>query len=57
VLDLEPSLHAKLLNPLERLGHTIKKRDSNAVTQAVARTPDGLRAASDSRKGGRAAGY
>ncbi len=57
VLDLEPSLHAKLLNPLEKLGHAIKKRDSNAVTQAVARTPDGLRAASDSRKGGRAAGY
>jgi gamma-glutamyltranspeptidase/glutathione hydrolase len=57
VLDLEPSLHAKLLDPLERLGHAIKKRDSNAVTQAVARGADGLRAASDPRKGGRAAGW
>lgn len=57
VLDLEPSLHRELADPLKTLGHVSKRRSANAVTQAVSRMADGLRAASDSRKGGRPAGY
>lgn len=57
VLDLEPKLHRELKNPLQLLGHSVKQRSASAVTQAVSRHPDGLRAASDSRKGGRPAGW
>lgn len=57
VLDLEPRLFNPLHDPLEKLGHVTKRRSANAVTQAVSRQPDGLRAASDSRKGGQPAGY
>lgn len=57
VLDLEPRLYRELHEPLTMLGHKSKQHSANAVTQAVSRMPDGLRAASDSRKGGRPAGW
>ena len=57
VLDLEPSLHRDLRDPLTMLGHKTQERNGNAVTQAVSRGSDGLRAGSDSRKGGRPAGW
>lgn len=57
VLDLEPRLHRDLLDPLTALGHKTQERNGNAVTQAVSRGTDGLRAGSDSRKGGQPAGW
>lgn len=57
VLDLEPRLYRDLREPLKTLGHKTQERSANAVTQAVSRTADGLRAGSDSRKGGRPAGW
>ena len=57
VLDLEPRLHRDLRDPLMAFGHKAQERNSNAVTQAVSRSTDGLRAASDVRKGGRPAGW
>lgn len=57
VLDLEPRLHHNLHDPLAALGHKTQERNGNAVTQAVSRGSDGLRAGSDSRKGGRPAGW
>lgn len=57
VLDLEPRLNRDLRDPLTALGHKTQERSGNAVTQAVSRGPDGLRAGSDSRKGGRPAGW
>ncbi len=57
VLDLEPRLHRDLREPLTALGHKTQERNGNAVTQAVSRRPDGLRAGSDARKGGRPAGW
>ncbi|MCX7419792.1 MAG: gamma-glutamyltransferase [Planctomycetia bacterium] len=57
VLDLEPRLFDSLQAPLRALGHTTHKLAASASCQAVSRSPDGLRAASDFRKGGRPAGY
>ncbi len=57
VLDLEPRLHGELHGPLTVLGHKSKQLSASAVTQAVSRMPDGLRAGSDPRKGGRPAGW
>ncbi len=57
VLELEPRWYRELHDPLQALGHTLKERSASAATQAVARTPAGLRAASDSRKGGHPAGW
>lgn len=57
VLDLEPRLHRDLHEPLMMLGHKTQERNGNAVTQAVSRAADGLRAGSDARKGGRPAGW
>ncbi len=57
VLDLEPRLYQELNDPLKPFGHTLHKRSASATCQAVSRTPDGLRAASDFRKGGKPAGY
>jgi len=47
VLDLEPRLHRDLREPLTMFGHKIQERTGNAVTQAVSRGSDGLRAGSD----------
>lgn len=57
VLDLEPRLHRHLRDPLTALGHKTQERNGNAVTQAVSRGSNGLRASSDPRKGGRPAGW
>ena len=57
VLDLEPGLNRDLRDPLTSLGHKTQERNGNAVTQAVSRGSDGLRAGSDARKGGRPAGW
>ena len=57
VLDLEPRLYDSMQDPLKSLGHTTHKLAASASCQAVSRSPDGLRAASDFRKGGRPAGY
>jgi gamma-glutamyltranspeptidase/glutathione hydrolase len=57
VLDLEPRLYRELQNPLTALGHKTQQLSASAVTQAVSRMPDGLRAGSDPRKGGRPAGW
>lgn len=57
VLDLEPRLYRDLRDPLTAFGHKIQERNGNAVTQAVSRSPDGLQAGSDPRKGGRPAGW
>ncbi len=57
VLDLEPRLQRDLSQALTALGHTTQARTNSAVTQAVSRTSDGLRAGSDARKGGRPAGW
>ncbi len=57
VLDLEPRLHRELHVPLTAFGHKTHVLSASAVTQAVSRMPDGLRAASDPRKGGRPAGW
>ena len=57
VLDLEPRLDRELHDPLAILGHKTLQRSGGAVSQAVSRMPDGLRAGSDPRKGGRPAGW
>jgi gamma-glutamyltranspeptidase/glutathione hydrolase len=57
VLDLEPRLHRELHDPLTAFGHKTKQLSASAVTQAVSRMSDGLRAGSDPRKGGRPAGW
>jgi gamma-glutamyltranspeptidase/glutathione hydrolase len=57
VLDLEPRLYQELHDPLTPFGHKTKLHSASAVTQAVSRMPDGLRAGSDLRKGGRSAGW
>lgn len=57
VLDLEPPLQRELREPLTAFGHQTRERAANAVTQAVSRSADGLRAGSDARKGGRPAGW
>ena len=57
VLDLEPRLDRELHDPLAMMGHKTSQRSGGAVSQAVSRMPDGLRAGSDPRKGGRPAGW
>ncbi|HUG94009.1 MAG TPA: gamma-glutamyltransferase [Planctomycetaceae bacterium] len=57
VLSVEDPLYGEVRGPLERRGHKVERRNRLAVVQAVSRSPDGLRGASDPRKGGRPAGY
>lgn len=56
-LDVERGLKAELIEQLKPLGHKLRPVDESAVVQAVSRRADGLRAASDGRKHGEAAGY
>jgi gamma-glutamyltranspeptidase/glutathione hydrolase len=56
-IDLERGFDSAIAKRLEGLGHKIRWVDENAVVQAVSRRPDGVRAASDPRKHGQAAGY
>ena len=55
-LLLEPAVRAAAGGSLAALGHEVETADSLGVSQLVARTPEGLRAACDPRKGGRPAG-
>jgi gamma-glutamyltranspeptidase/glutathione hydrolase len=57
VLYIEDPLLEKMQTPLEQRGHKIEKRNNLAVVQAILRTPQGLKAASDPRKHGSPAGY
>lgn len=56
-LQLEPQLFRQAGPELEIRGHRIRRKSESAVVQAVSRSPDGLRGASDLRKHGRAVGY
>jgi gamma-glutamyltranspeptidase/glutathione hydrolase len=57
-LLLEPNLMTSFGMPLQqRYGHVISQSSGLAATQAASRSDDGLRAASDPRKHGQAAGY
>jgi gamma-glutamyltranspeptidase/glutathione hydrolase len=55
-LSVEPGFDPQFLRALEDWGHPVQSRDEGAVVQAAARTPAGLRGASDPRKHGRPAG-
>lgn len=57
-LLLEPELMTSFGKTLqEKYGHTVSKSSGLAATQAASRSADGLRAGSDLRKRGQAAGY
>lgn len=56
-IELERGFDPAIDKQLEAFGHDIRLIDENAVVQAVARSADGLRGASDPRKHGKAAGY
>lgn len=56
-LLLEPTLFDKSATALEKLGHVVTARGESAVVQAVSRSPEGIRASSDPRKHGKAAGF
>lgn len=55
-LGVEPGFDAEFSRALQDWGHPVQTRDDGAVVQAAARTPAGLRGASDPRKHGRPAG-
>ena len=48
----EDPLFGRVGPELEQRGHKVQRRNELAVVQAVSRSPDGLRGASDPRKGG-----
>jgi gamma-glutamyltranspeptidase/glutathione hydrolase len=54
---VEEPLFQKVKQSLTERGHDVAKRNALAVSQIVTRTAQGLRAMSDPRKHGRAAGY
>jgi gamma-glutamyltranspeptidase/glutathione hydrolase len=56
-LLLEPRLAAEVAEQMERRGHVTRVRAELSVTQAAGRSANGVRGASDSRKGGRPAGH
>jgi gamma-glutamyltranspeptidase/glutathione hydrolase len=56
-LYLEPKLMKTAQAAMKKRQHTVKSRSALAVCQVVARTPAGLKAKSDPRKHGQAAGY
>jgi len=55
-LGVEPGFDGQFARALQNWGHPVETRDEGAVVQAAARTPAGLRGASDPRKHGRPAG-
>ena len=57
VLSIENPLFKALRKAMEQRGHKVEKRNNLAVVQAILRTKQGLRAASDPRKHGEPAGY
>ena len=56
-LAIENPLYKAMKDAMEHRGHKVKKRNELAVVQAILRTKQGLRAASDPRKHGEPAGY
>ena len=54
---VEEPLYQQVQRALVERGHDVSKRNGLAVSQLVSRTAKGLRAMSDPRKHGRAAGY
>ena len=56
-LYLEPKLMKTAQAAMKKRQHTVKSRKALAVCQVVAATRDGLKAKSDPRKHGQAAGY
>jgi gamma-glutamyltranspeptidase/glutathione hydrolase len=56
-LLLEPGLFDREAEGLRGFEHRVERTEELANVQAASRGPDGLRAASDPRKGGRPAGY
>ncbi len=57
VLSIENPLYKAMQSAMEQRGHKVEKRNGLAVVQAIHRTKEGLRAASDPRKHGEPAGY
>jgi gamma-glutamyltranspeptidase / glutathione hydrolase len=57
LLYLEPDLIQSSESAMKKRGHEVKGREDLGVSQVVARTRNGLKAKSDPRKHGRAAGY
>ena len=57
LLYLEPELTRSFEAAMKKRGHEVKDRKEIGVSQVVARTPAGLKAMSDPRKHGQAAGY
>lgn len=57
VLLVEPPLEPRVREELEQRGHKVARQKSLAVSQAAARTAQGIRGASDPRKHGQPAGY
>ena len=57
LLYLEPELTRSSEAAMKKRGHEVKDRKEIGVSQVVARTPAGLKAMSDPRKHGQAAGY
>lgn len=56
-LLIEGDLPKDARQPLAKLGHDLKVENALAICQVVSRTPQGLKAKSDPRKHGQAAGY
>lgn len=57
ILYAEKPLSEKIQAPMKERGHVLNRRNALAICQVAQRTKDGLRAASDPRKHGQAAGY
>ncbi len=57
VVLAEPSVPAPLVDGLRRLGHRVELRHPPTATNAIRRRGDGWEAASDPRKGAKAASY
>ncbi|MEE8169262.1 MAG: gamma-glutamyltransferase, partial [Phycisphaerae bacterium] len=56
VLHLQPGFDASTIKALRDRGHTIRRAESIADVQAIARTNSGWRGACDPAKGGQPAG-
>lgn len=57
VMYVEDPLYESVRAALERRDHLVERRNGFSVSQAVSRSPDGLRGGSDPRRGGQPAGF
>ena len=57
VLIAEDPLYKEMQTPMKERGHEVERENGLAVVQAILRTAEGLRAASDPRKHGSPAGH